>query len=60
MTYLKRIITAVIVMAIYIGCVMWIYEGIKLEPADKFVICWFGACSLFLSQLIVVIIESPK
>ncbi len=60
MTYLKRIITAVIVMAIYIGCVLWIYEGIKIDPADKFLIRWFGACSLFLSQLIVVIIESPK
>ena len=47
-------------MAIYIGCVLWIYDGIKLDPSDKFVICWFGACSLFLSQLIVVIIESPK
>lgn len=60
MKYLKRIFTAVIVMAIYIGCVLWIYEGIKLDPADKFLICWFGFCSLLLSQLIVFIIESEK
>lgn len=60
MKYLKRIITAVIVMAIYTGCVWWIMEGVKLTPDNKFLICWFGACSLGLSQLIVVIIESPK
>lgn len=52
MKYLKNIIIGVVVMAIYIGCVSWIYEGIKLEPADKFVICWFGFCSLCISQVI--------
>ena len=47
-------------MAIYIGCVLWIYDGIKLDPSDKFVVCWFGACSLGISQLIVLMTELKK
>ena len=60
MTYLKRILISVVVMAIYIGCVLWIYDGIKLDPSDKFVVCWFGAGSLGISQLIVLMTELKK
>jgi hypothetical protein len=39
----KRILIILIAFITYIGCVMWISDGITLRPIDKFLICFLGA-----------------
>lgn len=40
---LKKIFIIIAMLIIYIGCVIWICDGIVLLPNDKFLICFLGA-----------------
>lgn len=38
----SKIIITALAFIVYIGCVIWICDGIKLQPHDKFLICFIG------------------
>jgi 1,4-dihydroxy-2-naphthoate octaprenyltransferase len=44
---LKRIIVTTLILAAYIGCVVWIADGMVLRPHDKFLICGIGGVIIF-------------
>ncbi len=48
----KFIITLLILLTIYIGCVVWITWGVKLEPLDKILICIMAAIPYGISYMI--------
>jgi len=36
-------------LAGYVGSVLWIVDGVKLEPPDKFLIVWMGVIVIIIA-----------
>jgi len=48
----KFILTLIGMLAVYIGCVIWITWGLKLGAVEKFIICWIACIPIGASCII--------
>ena len=56
----QAIFVFVITTIIYVSCVIWITQGLKLEPMGKIDICFIGLIFIVAPTLIIYIEKKNK
>lgn len=54
---MKKFLIVFVCMVVYVGCVLWVVDGVQLKPDDKAFICALGVVTLALSIIGVNLFE---